>query len=162
MFSSSSWTEPELAAPASASRPEPGWVEDVALPLPLLVWSSSVLFAPPEDNLARRWLKLLLYLVIGAGFGELDADDVIAFSGNLGACLCAGLEGVAGGGIPRASFKVARTGARPREVRGEPANGDVIAGEADNEGVLNGWKDMEGRRAPAATPSTERRVGREL
>jgi hypothetical protein len=64
--------------------------------------------------------------------------------------------------MPLASFSEARTGALPREVRGEPANGDAIAGEADKDGVLNGWKDMEGRRPAAATPSTVRSAGREL
>jgi hypothetical protein len=161
MFSSSSWTEPELPAPTSANRPEPGCAEDVALPLPLLVWSSSVLFVPPEDNRPRLWLKLLLYLVIGAGFGELEAEEATAFSGILGACFRAGLDGVADG-MPLASFREARTGALPREVRGEPANGDVTAGEADKDGVLNGWKDMEGRRAVVVTPSRARSVGREL
>lgn len=162
MFSSSSWTEPELPAPASANRPEPGCAEDVALPLPLLVWSSSVLFVPPDDNRARLWLKLLLYRVMGAGFGELEAEEGTAFSGSFAPCFGAGLEGFTGGGMPLASFREARTGALAKEVRGEPANGDIIAGEAEKDGVLNGWKDMEGRRAVLAAPSTARSVGPEL
>jgi hypothetical protein len=162
MFSSSSWTEPELPPPTSANRPEPGCAEDVALPLPLLVWSSSVLFVPPEDNRARLWLKLLLYLVMGAGFGELEVDEVTAFSGSLVPCLRAGLGGFTGGGMPLASFREARTGALGKEVRGEPANGEIIAGDADKDGVLNGWNDMEGRRAGPAAPSAARGVGREL
>jgi hypothetical protein len=163
MFSSSSWTEPELPPPTSASRLEPGCAaDDVALPLPLLFWSSSVFVVPPEDNRARLWLKLLLYLVIEAGFGELEAEEATAFSGNFGPSFWAGLEEVAAGGMPLASFKEARTGTLLREVRGELANGEVIAGEADNDGVLNGWKDMEGRRPLPATPSIGRSDGREL
>jgi hypothetical protein len=162
MFSSSSWTEPELPPPTSASRPEPGCAEDVALPLPLLVWSSSVLVVPPEDNRPRRWLKLLLYLVMGAGFGELEAEEVTALSGSFAPCFGAVPEGYTDGAMPLASFREARTGALAKEVRGEPAKGDIIAGEADKDGVLNGWKDMDGRRALPTAPSTARSVGREL
>ena len=162
IFSSSSCTEPELPPPASAKRLEPGCAaDDVALPLPLLVWSSSVFVVPPEDNRARLWLKLLLYLVIGAGFGELEAEEATAFSGNFGPCFRARLEEVAGGGMPLASFKEARTGALPREGRGELAKGDVMAGEADKDGVLNGWKEMDGRRPGPVTPSVVRSGGRE-
>lgn len=118
---------------------------------------------PPEDNRARLWVKLLVYLVVmGAGFGEPEAEEATAFSGNLGPCFWAGMEEVAGGGMPLASFKEARTGALPREVRGELVIGDVTAGEADRDGVLNGWKDMGGRRPVSATPSVARNDGREL
>jgi hypothetical protein len=42
------------------------------------------LLPPPDDSLALLLLKLLLYLEeIGAGLGELEADDVTAFSGRI-------------------------------------------------------------------------------
>jgi hypothetical protein len=134
----------------------------MALSLPLLIWSSSVLFVPPEDIRARLWLKLSLYLVMKAGFGELEVEEVTAFSGNCAPCFGTGLEGFMGNEMPLASFGEIRTGTLVKEVRGEPANGDIIVGEADKDGVLNGWKDMEGRRAVPAAPSTARSVGREL
>ena len=163
MFSSSSWTEPELAPPTSANRPEPGCAaDDVALPLPLLVWSSSVFVVPPEDNRARLWLKLLLYLVIGVGFGELEPEEATAFSGTFEPFFWAGLGGLASGGMPLASFKEASTGNLPKDVLGELANGEFMAGEADKDGVLNGWKDIDGRRPVPAPPSIARNDGREL
>jgi hypothetical protein len=66
--------------------PDPGWADDdERLCLPLLPWSSSTLLAPPYDSFPRLWLKLLMYLLIGAaGFGELDADDATVFSGTIG------------------------------------------------------------------------------
>jgi hypothetical protein len=65
--------------------PDPGCVEDDKLCFPLLFWSSStILLVPPNEDLARRCVKLLLYLLIGAGFGELDADEVTVFSGIIG------------------------------------------------------------------------------
>jgi hypothetical protein len=63
ILSSSVCKEPELPpALASASIPEPGCTEEDRLCLPLLFWSSSTtnLLAPPNDDLTRRWLKLLL------------------------------------------------------------------------------------------------------
>ncbi|PHH75345.1 hypothetical protein CDD83_4410 [Cordyceps sp. RAO-2017] len=63
MSSSSAWSEPELAGPASARRPEPGWATDEArLWRPLLDCSSSAppLLAPPTEGRPRRWVKLLL------------------------------------------------------------------------------------------------------
>jgi hypothetical protein len=38
----------------------------------------------PRESFPRRWLKLLLYLLIGVGFGDPDADEAIAFSGTTG------------------------------------------------------------------------------
>ena len=49
--------QPELPAWSVASfiSPDPGWADDVALPLPLLPWSSSVLVVVlPDDSLALR------------------------------------------------------------------------------------------------------------
>ena len=42
---------------------------------------------PLKEDLPRRWVKLLLYLLIGAGFGELDEGEGTAFSGTIGAPL---------------------------------------------------------------------------
>ncbi len=81
MLSSSVGIEPELAAPPSARTPEPGWaVDEVTLALPLLLLSSSVLLPPPTDSFALRCPKLLLYLDIGAGLGELELEDWMARS----------------------------------------------------------------------------------
>ena len=63
MVSSSVWSEPELAPPASARSPEPGWItEEETLCRPLLSWSSSsgLLMPLPNDDRPRRWVKLLL------------------------------------------------------------------------------------------------------
>jgi hypothetical protein len=89
MLSSSVCNEPELApVPASARIPDPGWAEEDRLCFPLLPWSSSTnLLAPPKDDLPRRCVKLLLYLLMGAGLGELDAEDVTTLSGTIGAPL---------------------------------------------------------------------------
>ena len=41
------------------------------------------MLAPPNEERPRRWVKLLLYRT-GAGFGELDAEDVTTLSGVIG------------------------------------------------------------------------------
>lgn len=68
---------------------EPRCNEDATLPLPLLKLSSSVLLPPLVEKRFRRCPKLLLYL-IGAGRGELDAEETMAVSlgndGVLSAC----------------------------------------------------------------------------
>ena len=86
MLSSSVCKEPELApGPVSARIPEPGWSEEDMLCFPLLFWSSSmILLAPPNEDLPRRCVKLLLYLLIGAGFGELEVEEVTVFSAGIG------------------------------------------------------------------------------
>jgi hypothetical protein len=164
MFWSSSWTDAVFpTAVASAIRPDPGWFADeAALVLPLLPWSSSTFGAPPEESRARRWLKLLLYLVIGAGLGELDAEDVIAISAVFGTPFLVALAGTAGGGMPLASFRTPSTGARPTEGRGELETGGANDGEADNDGVLNGWNEIEPLRPIPALPSTPRSEEREF
>jgi hypothetical protein len=78
--------EPALPPWGSFRTSDPCLAEDEALALPLLLLSSSPLLPPPEENRLLRWLKLLLYLLIGAGFGELDAEEAIAVSfGSTGA-----------------------------------------------------------------------------
>jgi hypothetical protein len=148
MSSSSVWTEPELPpCPPSMSIPEPGWaVEDARLPLPLLLLSSSVLLVPPDDNLALLCVKLLLYLLIGAAFGDPDAEDAIAFSGGTGEPLenegdCCPIDV-----RPRACVAILGGGNRPTEFRGEEGAWSVVAGDAESEGALKGWNDTEGRR----------------
>ena len=158
MLSSSVAIDPELAPPPSAKISEPGCaIDEAMLALPLLMLSSSVLLPPPDDNFAFRCLKLLLYLV-GAGFGELDPEDVAT-------CSCAigepreGIEprGPRADGV-RTSANAPSVDARPRDPR---ASGGAICsicrGDADNEGVLKGIKDTEGLRATVGAPSTERR-----
>lgn len=73
MFSSSVCTEPELP-------PSSRCADDDALPFPLLLLSSSTLIEPPPDENLLRFPKLLLYREIGAGLGELEADDAMAVS----------------------------------------------------------------------------------
>lgn len=53
------------------------------LAFPLLL-SSSVLLLPPVDNFDFLCPKLLLYLVGGAGLGELDIEEGTACSPALG------------------------------------------------------------------------------
>jgi len=93
ILSSSVCKDPELA-PASARIPEPGCTDEEKLCLPLLPWSSSTsLLAPPNEDLPRRWVKLLLYLLIGAGLGELEAEEMVV-------CSCAEGPPLSVAGIP--------------------------------------------------------------
>ena len=125
--------------------PEPGWTDDdEKLCLPLLTWSSSTsLLAPLNEDLARRWVKLLLYLVIGAGFGELDVDD--------GTALSAGGPPLREAGIPAVRDERFRAWAIALipDPRGSECGecGDTISaccigiprpGEDDSEPALNG------------------------
>lgn len=82
ILSSSVAIESELAPPPSANTSDPGCaVDELTLAFPLLVLSSSVLLLPPPDeSFAFLCPKLLLYFVIGAGLGELEAEDVTACS----------------------------------------------------------------------------------
>ena len=60
--------------------PELGWAADeLPLTLPLELLSSSSLFTP-EESRPLRWLKELLYFEMGAGLGDADVDEAIAFS----------------------------------------------------------------------------------
>ena len=63
--------------PLSAKTPEPGAAEEVKLPLPLLLLSSSVLLAP-EECLGLLCPKLLLYRFTEASlaFDSCDGDAV--------------------------------------------------------------------------------------
>jgi hypothetical protein len=79
IFSSSACMESALVPVASARMPEPGCaVDDVALPLPLELLSSSARVVPPEDGRPRRWLKELLYFEIDDGLGDAEFDGTIA------------------------------------------------------------------------------------
>ena len=100
--------------------------------------------------------------MIGGGFGELDAEDVIAFSAVLDAVFLAALAGTAGGGMPLASLRTPSSGARPTAGRGEPDIAGASDGEADSEGVLNGWNDIEDLLPAPALPSTARNEEREF
>ena len=79
MLSSSDLTSPELPPSPSFSTSEPRCSEDATLPFPLLRLSSSVLLPPLVEKRFLRCPKLLLYL-IGAGRGELDAEETMAVS----------------------------------------------------------------------------------
>ena len=72
--------------------------------------------------------------MIGAGFGELDVEEAIAFSGGLRATLAA--LGTVVGWMPRASFKADNAGTRPEDRRGDDPNDGP--GEADKVGPLKG------------------------
>lgn len=152
IFSSSAWMDSALVPVASASRPEPGWAEDVALALPLEVSSSALI--PPEEGLPRRWLKALLYLEIGAGRGDAELEEAIALSGAAVRDLRADAA-IDGGGIVRASAR------GPGPERGEtPKGGSTNDGEADSGGALNGWKEMDGRLPIPGLPSPARTAAR--
>lgn len=130
---------------ASARRAEPGCtLEDAALALPLEI-SSSSLVVPPEDGRPRRWLNELLYLVIGAGFGDAELEGEIIWSDTRAAGLRAEAA-TEGGGMTRDSADVPAE-ARADVVRGDTPSGvSTNAGEADRGGALKGWNEMEGRR----------------
>lgn len=108
---------------------------------------------PPDENLLRLWPKLLLYRVIGAGLGELDADEAMAVSfGRDGA-----RRAVWGSAVNDVLFRgcVKALGVvevRPRELLGLPrelvgdgGTNDPGAGEDESEPALKGWKDTDVR-----------------
>jgi hypothetical protein len=160
MFSSSVLTSPELASSPSPSVPEPRCTEEVALPFPLLRLSSSVLLPPPEENLLLRCPKLLLYRLIGAGFGELDADEAMAASfgsdGVLSAAWGSALSDVRFlgwfselgtiflpkelPGLPKELLGL------PVELLGDAGTAGPGAGDDDSEPALNGWNETDVRR----------------
>lgn len=110
---------------------------------------------PPDDNLPRRWLKELLYLEMGAGFGELDAED--GKTGCSNPIFRPAEAGTVGGGIVRGSLKLDDVIVRLALVRGDtPSGGSTSDGDADNGGALKGWMDIEGRLAiaPLLSPAT--------
>jgi hypothetical protein len=145
MFSSSVLTSPELPPSPSFNVSEPRWIEDVALPLPLLRLSSSSLLVPPEENLLRLWPKLLLYRAIGAGFGELEVDEAMAVSFGSDGCL----KAVCGRALSDVRLRgwVSELGVavRPSELLGLPSEplgeAGIVgpgAGDDDNDPALKG------------------------
>lgn len=138
MLSSSSCMDPELAGPvaASVSSPDPGWADEAALALPLLFWSSSVLLVvPPDDRRARLCEKLLLYLVVGAGLGELEVDAACSESDD---GFLAVTAGAFGGGLWASSVNDPSVGTWPLASLGEVPSGEAPNGEADRVGCLKG------------------------
>lgn len=99
---------------------------------------------------------------MGAGFGELDVEGVITFSTAFGITFLAALAGAAGGGMPVASLGTPIIGARPTDGREEAETGAATDGEADNDGALKGWNEIEGLRPTPALPSALRSEGREV
>lgn len=156
MFSSSVCKESPLAPLGSASMPEPGGApDDVALAFPLDMLSSSIRVVPPDDSLPRRWLKELLYLEMGAGLGELDAED--GKTGCSNPIFRPTEAGTVGGGIVRGSLKLDDVIVRLALARGDTSSGGSTSdGDADNGGALKGWIDIEGRLAiaPLLSPAT--------
>jgi hypothetical protein len=112
---------------------------------------------PPDDNLARRWLKLLLYLVTGAGFGETDADDAITLSEVKDPVLRPARADPDDGETP-SSVREPNVGILAECVRGELAKGEAPRGDADSVGVLNGWTENELLRLAAAARSEFREL----
>lgn len=136
----------------SARSPEPGWaLDEVALALPLEL-SSSILLVPPDEGRPRRWVNELLYLEIGAGFGDAEFEDDMACSDTTAADRRAEAA-TEGGGIVLKSAEV------PVGIRADPGRGDgaedgsTRAGDAERAGALNGWKDTDGRRRKLWPPS---------
>lgn len=110
----------------------------------------------PRESFPRRWLKLLLYLLIGVGFGDPDADEAIAFSGTTGTPR-------KDAGIPAVSEDLFLAWVRAlipelREYDCGEGGGNISpacemgaegTGDAEREPALNGWKDADGRLAIA-------------
>ena len=115
------------------------------------------MFIPPEEGLPRRWLKALLYLAIGAGLGDAELDDAIAFSEA--ACPVLRPEAATdGGGMCLGSELGALIIGRER---GEaPRGGSMREGEAESGGALNGWNEIEGRLRGLGLASAARAAAR--
>lgn len=98
--------------------------------------------------------------MIGAGFGELEAEDAIAVSlGNDGV-----LSAVCGNAVRDVLFRVCAEGgifvALATELMGDGGTGVPMAGDEDSEPALKGWKDTEGRRpVPSVDRSEDFRSG---
>lgn len=105
--------------------------------------SSSALLDPPKDGRARRWEKALLYLEIGAGLGDAELEDAIAFSGAVGIGFRAAAGAEVGG-----TFLGSEDTVLDAPERGDaPSGGSTRDGDADTGGALNGWKDIDERLA---------------
>lgn len=95
---------------------------------------------------------------MGAGFGEAEVDDEIAFSGEMGAGFRA--DTATGGCTLRVSDGVP-VDPRGGRVRGDvPSAGSTRDGEAESGGALNGWNDIDGRRGIGAPLSRARAAAR--
>jgi hypothetical protein len=142
MFSSSVLIDPELAPSPSFKTSDPCCCDEDTLPLPLLRLSSSVLLPPPEENLLRRWPKLLLYRVMGAGFGELEALEVMAVSlgkdGALSAAWGSAVNEVRLRGCVRGFGRPRELLGLPTELPGEGGTAGPGAGDEESEPALKG------------------------
>lgn len=139
---------------------EPRGADDT-LPL-LLLPSSSVLLPRLEGNRAFLLPKLLLYRWMGAGLGELDAEEVTVASGG-------GNPGVrracCGSALIEERLLLCDGSVmpmlRPDELPGELEICSPPAGDEDNDPALNGWKDTDGRRGTGEGIVSDRGEARE-
>ena len=128
------------------------------LVFPLLLLSSSVLLPPPAESLALRCPKLLLYLESGGGLGEVDADGKNGASCRAGDSRDEGCLRTPNASRFLASARALSAEAWPSDPRGDDVSScSAGAGEADNEGALNGTKDTDGRLPTLGTPSFDLR-----
>lgn len=118
---------------------------DETLALPLLLLSSSTLLLDTEGNRALLLLKLDEYLWIGAGFGELDAEEPTAVSAT-----APGLRKAIWGSVDKDDFLACASNGlpalRPTELLGELDRKLPAAGDDDKEPALKGWNDTDGLR----------------
>lgn len=105
-------------------------------------------------------MKLLLYLLIGAGFGELEADEATAFSGTTGPRNDAGIPAVSD-----ERFLAWVIAPIPEDLGNDWGDCGMMSppcdrdderpGEEDKEPALNGWKDTDGRLPTPARDVSE-------
>jgi hypothetical protein len=145
MLSSSPCTEPELAPPSPSWSVLDSRLVDETLALPLLLLSSSTLLLETEGNRALLLLKLDAYLWMGAGLGELDAEEPTAVSAT-----APGLRKAIWGSVDSDDFLACASSGLPAllpmELLGELERKLPAAGDDDKEPALKGWNETEGLR----------------
>ena len=85
-------------------------------------------------------MKALLYREIGAGRGDVEFEDTIAFSG----AGCIDFRAATGTEVGSELFSEGNPREGPVERGEAPSGGSNRDGDADSGGALNGWNDTEG------------------
>jgi hypothetical protein len=138
-------------APAAVYRPDPGAaMEDVQLACPLLLSSSALFTLAADDIRGRREPKLLAIRVMGCGIGELLEIGIGAWpvDASPGAAIGVDWAGLNGEGdvalmLGRVLWTWAPPGVLIRPSDDGWYAGSEVAGDAERDGDLNGWNDIE-------------------